>query len=37
MDHFDSKVKQMRLNIDEINKEIQEIQNVRKLIINFNI
>ena len=31
MDHIDSKVKQMRLNIDEINKEIQEIQNVRKL------
>ena len=31
MDHFDSKVKQMRINIDEINKEIQEIQNVRNL------
>jgi len=31
MDHFDSKVKQMRLDIDAINKEIQEIQQVRKL------
>lgn len=31
MDHFDSKVKQMRLDIDAINKEIQEIQKVRKL------
>ena len=26
MDHFDSKVKQMRLDIDAINKEIQDIQ-----------
>lgn len=28
MDYFDSKVNQMKLNIDEINKEIEEIQKV---------
>jgi predicted transcriptional regulator len=28
MDDFDSKVNQMRLDIEEINKEIEEIQKV---------
>lgn len=28
MDHFDSKVNQMKLDIDKINKEIKEIQKV---------
>ena len=28
MDHFDSKVNQMKLDIDQINKEIKEIQKV---------
>ena len=32
MDHFDSKVNQMRLDIDEINKEIEELQ---KVIYNY--
>ena len=34
MDHFDSKVNQMKLDIDKINKEIKEIQ---KVINNFFI
>ena len=32
MDYFDSKVNQMKLDIDQINKEIKEIQ---KVIINY--
>ena len=32
MDHFDSKVNQMKLDIDEINKEIEEL---RKVINNY--
>lgn len=29
MDHFDSKVNKMKLDIEEINKEIKEIQKVK--------
>ena len=32
MKYFDSKVNQMRLDIDEINKEIEELQ---KVIYNY--
>ena len=35
MDHFDTKVNQMRLDIDEINKEIEQIQKVKIIIFNF--
>lgn len=30
MDPFDSKINQMKIDIDEINKEIQDIQKVNK-------
>ena len=34
MDHFDTKVNKMRLDIDEINKEIEQIQKVKIIIFN---
>ena len=36
MDHFDTKVNKMRLDIDEINKEIEQIQKVKIIIFNFH-
>ena len=39
MDHFDSKVNQMKIDISEINKEINEIQSVfiQKILLYLNI
>lgn len=36
MDYFDIKVNKMRLDIEEINKEIKQIQKVMKYIFNFS-
>ena len=37
MNHFDSKVNKMKLDIDEINKEIKQIQKVKNNDLIFKL